>query len=115
MNRVRDHALRVSKENPDVQLLNANYLSDQDLVIDTFLERIHEVLKGENFMNCALCKYRSNLLGFESEVGYEQVSHHDHAEGCLDISPEKKEQAHFHEHFPYPHAEHPFGPVTLRS
>ena len=36
-------------------------------------------------MNCSLCKYRSNLLGFESEVGYEQISHHDHVEGCLDI------------------------------
>ena len=82
------------------------------------MERIHEVLNGENFMNCALCKYRSNLLGFESEVGYEQISHHDHVEGCLDIFPENKvyehSHEHSHEHFPYPHAEHPLGPVTLR-
>jgi len=130
--RVRDHSMRVANDNPDVQFLNASYLSDQDLVIDTFLERIHEVLNGENFMNCALCKYRSNLLGFESEVGYEQVSHHDHVEGALDICPdcgmkeckgknEKKSylvkdvQPHSHQHFPYPHAEHPLGPVTLRS
>ena len=33
------------------------------------MERIQEVFEGENFMNCALCKYRSNLLGFESEDG----------------------------------------------
>ena len=132
VNRVRDHALRVSNENKDFQLLNASYLSDHDLVIDTFMERIHEVLKGENFMNCSLCKYRSNLLGFESEVGHEQISHHEHVEGCLEICPscqlkececdrkkksfsEKKVEKHSHEHFPYPHAEHPLGPVTLRS
>ena len=24
-------------------------------------------------------------------------------------------QGHSHQHFPYPHSEHPFGPVTLRS
>ena len=107
--------MRVANDNPNVKFLNASYLSDQDLVIDTFMERIQEVFDGENFMNCALCKYRSNLLGFESEVGYEQISHHDHVEGCLDIRPETKEHNHAHEHFPYPHAKHPLGPVTLSS
>ena len=106
---------RVAIDNPDVEFLNASYLSDQDLVIDTFMERIQDVFNGENFMNCALCKYRSNLLGFENEVGYEQVSHHDHVEGCLDICPGNKSHDHAHDHFPYPHAEHPLGPVTLRS
>ena len=115
VSRVRDHSMRVANDNPDVQFLNASYLSDQDLVIDTFMERIQEVFNGENFMNCALCKYRSNLLGFESEVGHEQISHHDHVEGCLESCTEKKEHEHSHEHFPYPHAEHPLGPVTLRS
>ena len=132
VSRVRNHSLRVSNDYPDVEFLNASYLSDQDLVIDTFMERIQEVLNGENSMNCALCKYRSNLLGFESEVGHEQISHHDHVEGCLEIctncgvqececknekevSQENKKHEHSHEHFPYPHAQHPLGPVTLRS
>ncbi len=132
VSRVRDHSFRVSKDYPEVQFLITSYLSDQDLVIDTFIERIQEVLNGENFMNCALCKYRSNLLGFENEVGYEQISHHDHVEGCLEICADcglkececKKDknsfsehnaQVHSHQHFPYPHAKHPLGPVTLRS
>ena len=129
VSRVREHSMRVANDNPDVKFLNASYLSDQDLVIDTFMERIQEVFDGENFMNCALCKYRSNLLGFESEVGYEQISHHDHVEGCLEIFSdcgddvknkkeiisEKNTHEHSHEHFPYPHARHPLGPVTLRS
>ncbi len=32
-------------------------------------------------MNCSTCKYRSNLFGFEKEVGMTQESHHDHVEG----------------------------------
>ena len=115
VSRVRDHSMRVASDNPDVEFLNASYLSDQELVIDTFMERIQEVFNGENFMNCALCKYRSNLVGFESEVGHEQVSHHNHVEGCLDILQENKVHDHSHEHFPYPHSGHPLGPVTLRS
>ncbi len=132
VNRVRDHSMRVSNDNPDVEFLNASYLSDHDLVIDTFMERVHEVLNGENFMNCALCKYRSDLLGFESEVGYQQISHHHHVEGSLENCPDcgnnqcegekniknlsaNNLQEHTHQHFPYPHAEHPLGPVTLRS
>ena len=132
VSRVRDHSMRVSNDNPHVQFLHARYLSDQKFVIDTFMERIQEVLNGENFMNCSLCKYRSNLLGFESEVGHQQMSHHNHVEGCLEICPdcgvkecectdkkknfsENKLQGHSHDHFPYPHAEHPLGPVTLHS
>ena len=32
-------------------------------------------------MNCSTCKYRSNLFGFEKEVGLTQESHHDQVEG----------------------------------
>ena len=51
--------------------------------MDTFVERIEEILnnEGKNFMNCSTCKYRSNLFGFEKEVGMVQESHHDHVEG----------------------------------
>ena len=83
-------------------------------------------------MNCSLCKYRSNLLGFEGEVGQAQISHHHHVEGCLENCPNcgvnpcackldkhsslvDEIKPHSHEHFPYPHSDHPLGPVTLRS
>ena len=132
VNRVREHSMRVARENPDFEVLHAGYLSDHDLVVDTFIERIHEVLEGENFMNCSLCKYRSNLLGFEGEVGQAQISHHDHVEGCLETCPHCGKNScnckvdtqvssvndlhgHFHSHFPYPHSEHPLGPVTLSN
>ena len=58
-------------------------IRDRSYVVDTFVERIEEIFNNEdkNFMNCSLCKYRSNLFGFEKEVGLVQESHHDHVEG----------------------------------
>ena len=39
------------------------------------------MLVGQNLMNCSLCKYREQVLGFEAEVGLAQESHHHHVEG----------------------------------
>jgi hypothetical protein len=44
-------------------------------------ERVAEVLSGDTTMNCSLCKYRAQVLGFEREVGAPQHSHHHHVEG----------------------------------
>ena len=65
----------------DVEILNAPYLNDHPLVVETFLDRLREMLVGENLMNCSLCKYREQVLGFEAEVGLAQASHHHHVEG----------------------------------
>ena len=83
-------------------------------------------------MNCSLCKYRSNLLGFEKEVALPQTSHHHHVEGaiqdcdlceeectgeCESINSKEIDTDHVHHshgHSHYPHANHPLGPVTLR-
>jgi len=66
---------------PDIEFLKAPYLNDHELVVETFLDRIGEMLEGENLMNCSLCKYREQVLGFEVEVGLAQESHHHHVEG----------------------------------
>jgi sirohydrochlorin cobaltochelatase len=39
------------------------------------------MLVGQNLMNCAMCKYREQVLGFEAEIGLAQQSHHHHVEG----------------------------------
>lgn len=163
---------------PGVEIVNAPYLRDHPLVIDTFVDRIREMLVGQNLMNCSLCKYREQVLGFEAEVGLAQESHHHHVEGigggletcpcggdcdssCRDEAFCKAhglpwtplhthdhghDHAHGHHHHdhghallakrppplagfavphdhghgpadhhhhPYPHADHPLGPVTL--
>ncbi|MDP1732570.1 MAG: sirohydrochlorin chelatase, partial [Devosia sp.] len=65
----------------DIDILCAPYLNDHPLVIDTFIDRMGEMLVGQNLMNCAMCKYREQVLGFEAEVGLAQESHHHHVEG----------------------------------
>lgn len=69
------------KKYPQIEMIKAPYLNDHDLVIDTFLSRLEEMLDGQNLMNCSLCKYREQVLGFEDEVGAKQESHHHHVEG----------------------------------
>ena len=81
--RIKRQTDLVAINNPHISFIHANYLSSQSYVVDTFVERIEEIFNNEdkNFMNCSLCKYRSNLFGFEKEVGLVQESHHDHVEG----------------------------------
>lgn len=120
----------VAAKYPEIEFIKASYLNDHPLVLDTFAERVEEIRNGENNMNCQLCKYREQFLGFENEVGLRQESHHHHVEGVgtgTDESSDSVEDAHSHVHehshdhnhnhghHPYPHADHPLGPVTLEE
>jgi len=67
--------------NPDIQFVKAGYLNDHDQVLATFAERITEQAGDTPPPNCAMCKYRTQVLGFEAEVGAVQESHHHHVEG----------------------------------
>jgi sirohydrochlorin cobaltochelatase len=79
--RIYDAAAEARAAHAQIEILDAPYLGAHPLVADTFLDRIREMLVGENLMNCALCKYREQALGFEAEVGLKQESHHHHVEG----------------------------------
>ena len=120
----------VAAKHPEIEFIKASYLNDHPLVLDAFAERVEEIRNGENNMNCQLCKYREQFLGFENEVGLRQESHHHHVEGVgtgTDESSDAVEDAHSHiyehshdhnhnhGHHPYPHADHPLGPVTLEE
>ncbi len=71
----------VTARYPDIQFAKAGYLNDHPLVIETFAARVREIDEGAGLMNCSLCKYRAQVLGFEAEVGLAQESHHHHVEG----------------------------------
>lgn len=79
--RIYSHTDEVAARHPDITFLKAGYLNDHDLVIDTMVERVREIIEGSNNMNCQMCKYREQVLGFEAEVGLAQESHHHHVEG----------------------------------
>ncbi|MFN7901156.1 MAG: sirohydrochlorin chelatase [Synechococcaceae cyanobacterium] len=190
VSRIVEHTGRVAAEHPAIDFHSASYLGDHPGVLDTFRERVLDVLRGDTAMNCSLCKYRAQVLGFEQEVGLPQLSHHHHVEGLMEscslcerectgacqpdgvplplgVSPQDRgaqggpalqratpgleprhdqdhphdhghsqshsyshshghdhghdhgpgagDSAHPHHHHPYPHADHPLGPRTLRS
>ena len=71
----------VASQCKTIQFVKAGYLNDHPGVLGAFAERATEILEGRNQMNCSLCKYRTQVLGFESEVGMVQRSHHHHVEG----------------------------------
>jgi sirohydrochlorin cobaltochelatase len=81
VSRIRQHTALVAADHPDLEFVDASYLGDHPLVVETFRERLEEVLRGDTQMNCSLCKYRAQVLGFELEVGAPQRSHHHHVEG----------------------------------
>jgi sirohydrochlorin cobaltochelatase len=84
VSRIRQHTERVAADHADVLFLPVSYLGDHTGVIDTFVERVEEVVRGDTQMNCSLCKYRAQVLGFEAEVGAPQHSHHHHVEGLAE-------------------------------
>ena len=117
--RIYQHADIVAARHPDIEFIHAPYLNDHPLVLDTFVDRVGEILDGRNLMNCQLCKYREQVLGFEGQVGLPQESHHHHVEGigtdAAGGAGHTHDHGHAHTHYPYPHADHPLGPVTLEK
>ena len=79
--RIFSYTDEVAAQHPDLQFVKAGYLNDHPLVIETFRDRVEEVKVGQALMNCQLCKYREQVLGFEDQVGMAQESHHHHVEG----------------------------------
>jgi sirohydrochlorin cobaltochelatase len=113
----------VAARHPEIQFIKASYLNDHPLVLETFADRVEEIKNGVNNMNCQLCKYREQFLGFENEVGLPQESHHHHVEGIGTghshshdhVHSHDHDHTHDHGHHPYPHADHPLGPKTLEQ
>lgn len=139
--RIYDYVDKVAARHPEIEFVKAPYLNDHPLVIETFLDRVAEITDGTGNMNCQMCKYRQQVLGFEDEVGLPQESHHHHVEGINDSGGHSHDHDHGHQHdhdhkhghshdhghghshdhghghdhhhHPYPHADHPLGPRTL--
>jgi sirohydrochlorin cobaltochelatase len=143
--RIYDATDAVARRYPGIQFVKAPYLNDHPDVIATFMERIDQITAGETAMNCQMCKYRTQILGFEAEVGLAQESHHHHVEGIGtsnghdhphdhahhhhdhdhghdhhhhhhgDGHHHDHDHGHDHHHPPYPHADHPLGPRSMKK
>jgi sirohydrochlorin cobaltochelatase len=69
---------------PEVEFVNAPYLRDHPAVLDAFCERIEELGENQPAMNCQLCKYRTQIIGYEDDAGAPQAGHHHHVRGIDD-------------------------------
>lgn len=127
---------------PDIGFVKAGYLGDHPKVLEIFAERVTEQVGETPPPNCAMCKYRTQILGFEAEVGAVQESHHHHVEGqgasapgsnvadcdlcntfCTGLCRLQEQDDHHHHrhehghphHASYPHADHPHGPESAHK
>jgi sirohydrochlorin cobaltochelatase len=66
---------------PEIEFAKALYLGDHDGVLAAFCERVAELENAQPAMNCQLCKYRTQLIGYEHDVGAPQAGHHHHVRG----------------------------------
>lgn len=94
--RIYAAAAACQEAHPEIEILKAGYLNDHPLVIDTLMTRLDETLNGQNLMNCALCKYREQIIGYETAQGAPQVGHHHHVRGIG--TDDDHHHAHGHDH-----------------
>jgi sirohydrochlorin cobaltochelatase len=66
---------------PSIEFVKALYLRDHQGVLDAFCERVAEFGEGQPSMNCQLCKYRTQIIGYERDTGVPQAGHHHHVRG----------------------------------
>ena len=108
--RIYAAADRVAADHPQVEFLKASYLRDHPLVLDCFADRVGEVVDGEPAMNCQLCKYRTQVVGYEAEVGAPQAAHHHHVRGIgIDAGHAHHHHGHGHDHEHGHHAQRSNG------
>jgi sirohydrochlorin cobaltochelatase len=89
---------------PDFEMVKAEYLRDHPLVIEALADRVEEIGRGENTMNCQLCKYRTQIVGYEGDVARPQAGHHHHVRGIgtdgdlVHAHPQAHDYEHGHDH-----------------
>jgi len=66
---------------PEIEFTKALYLRGHQGVLDAFSERVAEFGEGQPSMNCQLCKYRTQIIGYEQDAGVPQAGHHHHVRG----------------------------------
>jgi sirohydrochlorin cobaltochelatase len=66
---------------PEIDFVKALYLRDHEGVLGAFRDRVDELGDGQPAMNCQLCKYRTQIIGYEHDAGTPQTGHHHHVRG----------------------------------
>lgn len=135
IDRIYGYVDRVAATVPDVQILKAHYLADQDHVIDTFVARIKEaeagtlqeshdlmasfkdrLAKGEVDVHHHHAEFQPVLDPLDEEAGgghdHDHTHSHDHAHSHHHHD-HSHSHSHGHSHGRYRHIAHPNGPRTM--
>jgi sirohydrochlorin cobaltochelatase len=104
--RIYDQTDQVAERHREIEFVKAGYLSDHPLVLETFVDRIEGILEGDVNMNCLMCKYRAQVIGYEGSVGAPQEGHHHHVEG---IGTDHDQHHHHHHRHGHHHQHHRNG------
>jgi sirohydrochlorin cobaltochelatase len=83
---------------PELEFVNAPYLRDHPAVLEAFCERVAEVRDGQPAMNCQMCKYRTQIIGYEADAGIPQRGHHHHVRGIGVGDGPYHDHTHHHDH-----------------
>ena len=71
----------VARVFPGIEFVKALYLRDHQDVLGAFCDRVAELGETQPAMNCQLCKYRTQIIGYEKDAGTPQTGHHHHVRG----------------------------------
>jgi precorrin-8X/cobalt-precorrin-8 methylmutase len=78
----------LAARHPEMEVLKTHYMGAHPDLVEVFLERAEEGIRGRAHMNCTLCKYRVQIVGFERQVGEPQQAHHLKVRGeVVDLEP----------------------------
>ena len=95
LERVYKHVSEMDAQSKNEYVYTDPFGADE-LILKAFDERLHEAKNGIANMNCQLCKYRKQVIGFEKDEGKEQMGHHLNVKGILfeeDEKPTDKEDS----------------------
>lgn len=79
--RIQSAVQVIQASRPQFEVILAGHLDSHPLTADALLDRGREAFEGKAMMNCSLCKYRTAIIGYESEAGAPQIGHHFHVRG----------------------------------
>ena len=137
IDRIHGYVDKAAEENPNITFLTADYLRDQDHVINTFVERINDVIKGQAKSTGKLSlmdDFKARLARGEVDVHHHHAEYQPTADNTHNPSETTDEHAHghthshnhthhghehghehshTHSHAPYKHIAHPHGPRTM--
>ncbi len=100
--RIYEAADALQEREPELEVLKAGYLGVHPNVADVLIARAQEAVEGRAAMNCSLCKYRVQIVGFEEQVGEPQHPHHLQVRGLTEKEASAEAATEFAPYVPHP-------------